>query len=155
MGNYTIFRCSKILGEECKKEILQQMFQKFWISNRLPNIYFPKIDIACPWTIETTCNWRQGAVTSSRDWGWRFSQATMRVTHGYFHRKQFYMYISVKFPTYMYSTSCIYLETWNLTDILEIIIEAIFLLNKKIVLLTSIFLGYTVLIQLYISILTG
>ena len=29
MGNYTIFRCSKILGEAGKEEILQQMFQKF------------------------------------------------------------------------------------------------------------------------------
>ena len=27
MGNYTIFRCSKILGEAGKKEILQQMFR--------------------------------------------------------------------------------------------------------------------------------
>ena len=26
MGNYTIFRCSKILGEAGKQEILQQMF---------------------------------------------------------------------------------------------------------------------------------
>ena len=29
MGNYTIFRCSKILGDADKQEILQQMFQKF------------------------------------------------------------------------------------------------------------------------------
>ena len=28
MGNYTIFRCSKILGEAGKQEILQQMFRK-------------------------------------------------------------------------------------------------------------------------------
>ena len=25
------------------------MFRKFWISNRLPNRYFPKIDVGCPW----------------------------------------------------------------------------------------------------------
>ena len=49
MGNYTIFRCSKILGEAGKQEILQQMFLKFYISNRLPNRYFPKIDVGCPW----------------------------------------------------------------------------------------------------------
>ena len=29
MGNYTIFRSSKILGEAGKQEILQQMFRKF------------------------------------------------------------------------------------------------------------------------------
>ena len=29
MGNYTIFRFSKILGESGKQEILQQMFRKF------------------------------------------------------------------------------------------------------------------------------
>ena len=29
MGNYTIFRCSKILGEAGKQEILQQTFGKF------------------------------------------------------------------------------------------------------------------------------
>ena len=29
MGNYTLFRRSKILGEAGKEEILQQMFQKF------------------------------------------------------------------------------------------------------------------------------
>ena len=29
MGNDTLFRCSKILGEEGKQETLQQMFRKF------------------------------------------------------------------------------------------------------------------------------
>ena len=29
MGDYTIFRCSKILREAGKREILQQMFRKF------------------------------------------------------------------------------------------------------------------------------
>ena len=29
MGNYPIFRCSKILGEAGKQDILQQMFRKF------------------------------------------------------------------------------------------------------------------------------
>ena len=29
MGNYTIFRCPKILEEVRKQEILQQMFRKF------------------------------------------------------------------------------------------------------------------------------
>ena len=43
------FRCSKILGEAGKQEILQKMFRKFYISNRLPNGYFPKIDVGCPW----------------------------------------------------------------------------------------------------------
>ena len=28
MGNHTIFRCSKILGEAGKQEIVQQMFSK-------------------------------------------------------------------------------------------------------------------------------
>ena len=42
------FRCSKILGEARKQEILQQMFRNFQISNRLPNRYFPKIDVRCP-----------------------------------------------------------------------------------------------------------
>ena len=40
--------CSKILGEAGKEEILQQMFRKFYISNRPPNRYFPKIDVGCP-----------------------------------------------------------------------------------------------------------
>ena len=49
MGNYTIFlRCSKILGEAGRQEILQQMLRKFQISSRLPNGYFPKIDVGCP-----------------------------------------------------------------------------------------------------------
>jgi len=43
------FRRSKILGEAGKQKILQQMFRKFQISNRLPNRYFPKIDAGCPW----------------------------------------------------------------------------------------------------------
>ena len=42
------FRCSKILGEAGKQEILQQIFQKFYISNRPPNRYFPKIDVGAP-----------------------------------------------------------------------------------------------------------
>ena len=42
------FRSSKILAEPSKQEILQQMFRKFSISNRLPNTYFPKIDVGCP-----------------------------------------------------------------------------------------------------------
>ena len=37
------------IGEAGKREILQQMFRKFSISNRLSNIYFPKIDVGCPW----------------------------------------------------------------------------------------------------------
>ena len=46
MGNYTrFFRCSKILGEAGKQEILHQMFRKFLITNRLQNRYFPKIDV--------------------------------------------------------------------------------------------------------------
>ena len=42
MGNYTIFQ---MFG---KQEILQQMFRKLQISNRLPNRYFSKIDVGCP-----------------------------------------------------------------------------------------------------------
>ena len=45
------FICSKILGEAAKQESLQQILRKFWISNRLPNRYFPenpKIDVGCP-----------------------------------------------------------------------------------------------------------
>ena len=41
-------RCSKILGETGKQEILPQMFRKFQPSNRLPNRYSPKIDVGCP-----------------------------------------------------------------------------------------------------------
>ena len=52
MGNYTIFiRCSKILGEAGKQEIVQQVLRKFQISNRLPNGYFPKPDVGCPWKL--------------------------------------------------------------------------------------------------------
>ena len=43
-----LFGCSKILGEAGKQKILQQIFRKFQISNRLPNRYFPKIDVGCP-----------------------------------------------------------------------------------------------------------
>ena len=39
-------RCSKILGEAGKHEILQQMFRKFWFSNRLPNRYLTE---NCRW----------------------------------------------------------------------------------------------------------
>ena len=46
MGNFTIFRCSKILGEAGKQIILQQIFRKFWISNRLSNRYFSE---NCRW----------------------------------------------------------------------------------------------------------
>ena len=34
--------------ETGKQEILQQMFRKFWISNRLPNRYFPKLTLGAP-----------------------------------------------------------------------------------------------------------
>ena len=43
------FKCLKILGEAGKQEILQQMFRNFFISHLLPNRYFPKIDVGCPW----------------------------------------------------------------------------------------------------------
>ena len=39
-----------ILREASKQEILQQMFRKFQISNRLPNRYFPKINDGCPYS---------------------------------------------------------------------------------------------------------
>ena len=44
--NIPFFRCSKILGEAGKQEILQHMPRKFQISNRLPNRYFPE---NCRW----------------------------------------------------------------------------------------------------------
>ena len=50
------FRRLKILGEAGKQKILQQMFWKFQISNRLPNRYFPKIDAGCPWIKD---QWKQ------------------------------------------------------------------------------------------------
>ena len=57
MGYYIqFFRCSKILGEVGKQEILQQMLQKFLISNRLPNRYFPKIPLGCPGLFRTYHN---------------------------------------------------------------------------------------------------
>ena len=40
------FRCSKILGEADKQEILQKMFRKFQISNRLPEQIFSE---NCRW----------------------------------------------------------------------------------------------------------
>ena len=40
------FRCSKILGQAGKQEILQQTIRKF--SSRLPNRYFSKSDDGCP-----------------------------------------------------------------------------------------------------------
>ena len=46
MAIIPFFRCSKILGEAGKQEILQQMFRKFYFSNRLPNRYFPE---NCRW----------------------------------------------------------------------------------------------------------
>ena len=51
MGNYTIFQMFEILGEAGKQEIFQQMFRKLQISDRLPNRYFPKIDVGCPCTL--------------------------------------------------------------------------------------------------------
>ena len=70
MGNYTIFTCSKFLGEAGKQEILEpkvpnildlksnlvpRAFPLIFLGkntgdevvwNRLPNRYFPKIDVA-------------------------------------------------------------------------------------------------------------
>ena len=38
-----------MLGEAGKQELLQQMFRKFWISNRLPNRYFfRKLTLGAP-----------------------------------------------------------------------------------------------------------
>ena len=50
MGTYTIFRCSKILGEAGKQELLQQMFRKFLISNRRTDI-FRKLTLGTPDTL--------------------------------------------------------------------------------------------------------
>ena len=41
------FICSKILGESDKQEILQQMFRKFEVSDRLPGI-FRKLTLGAP-----------------------------------------------------------------------------------------------------------
>ena len=49
-----VFRCLNILKEAGKEEILQQMFRKFQISNRLPDRYFPKIDVGCPCSLVKT-----------------------------------------------------------------------------------------------------
>ena len=46
MGNFTIFRCSEILGEAGKQEILLQMFRKFYILTRLPKRSFSE---NCRW----------------------------------------------------------------------------------------------------------
>ena len=51
MGNYTIFQMLEIPGEADKQEIFQKMFRKLQISDRLPNRYFPKIDVGCPCTL--------------------------------------------------------------------------------------------------------
>ena len=64
------FRCSKIPGQADKQGILQQMFRKFQISNRLPNRYFPKIDVGCP----TFVMWRSVVITfayaiHNKEWG--------------------------------------------------------------------------------------
>ena len=67
MDNYTIFfnRYSKILGETGKQEILQQMFQKFQISNRLSNRYFPKIDVGCPCHFDVICDLLLGSLSDN------------------------------------------------------------------------------------------
>ena len=48
MSNYTIFQMFENPREAGKQEILQQMFRKFWISNRLPNRYFPNLTLGAP-----------------------------------------------------------------------------------------------------------
>ena len=48
-------RCSKILGETGKQEILQQMFRKFLFSHGLPNRYFPE---NCLW-VPLKALWRK------------------------------------------------------------------------------------------------
>ena len=53
MGNYTLFLLFEILGEAGKQEILQQKCSENSRSqNRLPNRYFPKIDVGCPCSVE-------------------------------------------------------------------------------------------------------
>ena len=59
------FRYSKILGETGKLEILQQMFRKFWISNRLPNRYFPKIDVGSPCHFDVICDLLLGSLSDN------------------------------------------------------------------------------------------
>ena len=44
MGNYTIFRCSKILGEAGKQEILLQMFR----TDSRSQIVFRKLTLSAP-----------------------------------------------------------------------------------------------------------
>ena len=72
MGSYTIFRSSKILGDAGKQEILQQLFQKFEISNRLPNRYFPKMDVGCPWFIKgkNLCNQARSSLVQKLTHPW-------------------------------------------------------------------------------------
>ena len=49
MGNFTIFRFSKILGEAGKQEILQQMFPKILdLKSSSEQIFFRKLSLGAP-----------------------------------------------------------------------------------------------------------
>ena len=59
MGNYTIFqKFNNPRRDRQARNFTTKMFQKFQISNRLPNRYFPKIDFGCPYGIacKIACN---------------------------------------------------------------------------------------------------
>ena len=49
MGNYTIFRCSKILGEAGKQEILQQNVSKILdLKSSSEQIFFRRLSLGAP-----------------------------------------------------------------------------------------------------------
>ena len=55
MGNYTIFRCSKILGEAGKQEILQQMFENSRFQIVLRTDIFRKLTLGAAWGTQRRC----------------------------------------------------------------------------------------------------
>ena len=64
------FICSKILGESDKQEILQQMFRKFEVSNRLPGI-FRKLTLGAPdWSKDQTGQGRTEYEMEKRNLPW-------------------------------------------------------------------------------------
>ena len=56
MGNYTIFRCSKILGEAAKQEILQEMFRNSRSQIVIRTDIFWKLSLGAPgfWAVFDT-----------------------------------------------------------------------------------------------------
>ena len=59
MGNYTILQMFENRRRGRQAKILEKIFRKFQISNRLPNRYFPKIVVGCPCVRTKTINVKQ------------------------------------------------------------------------------------------------